>query len=159
MILLTVYIKVAAHNKMPWLLVGIQHNEIDFFPYGQYYNVDFQDATHKGDAFKENTWINILQTYGSGYFDVIMTDGGLMNVKRKDKIIIMKSMLLKPGGYILNYTSVLGEKVEDPLGRFGISFFKIPKEEYTIQNHDKAWSNTSVKTWGDTLKTRMKLII
>tara|TARA_B100000925_G_C21913395_1_gene432572 strand:- start:120 stop:554 length:435 start_codon:yes stop_codon:yes gene_type:complete len=144
---------------MTWLLVGIQHNEIDFFPYGQYYNIDFHDADHKADAFKEDTWINILQTYGSEYFDVILTDGGLMNVKRKDKIIIIKNMLLKPGGYILNYTSIIGEKVEDPLGRPGINFFKIPKQDYTIQKHDKAWSNKTVKTWGDNLKTRIKLII
>lgn len=144
---------------MPWLLVGIRHSEIDFFGWDTYYNLDVEDADNIGHIFKTGTWASLLEKYGANYFDVIMTDGGLMGVKRVDQIIIMKNMLLKRGGYILNYTSVIGEKVDDPLGRPDIYFYKIPKEDYTIQNHDKAWKQKDSKTWGDKLKHKMKLII
>ena len=75
---------------MPWLLVGIQHSEIDFFGWDSYQNLDFKDADNIGNIFKVETWAKLLEKYGSNYFDVIMTDGGLMGVKRVDKIIIMK---------------------------------------------------------------------
>lgn len=144
---------------MPWLLVGIQHSEIDFFGWDSYQNLDFKDADNIGNIFQVETWAKLLEKYGNNYFDVIMTDGGLMGVKRVDKIIIMKNMLLKEDGYILNYTSILGEKVDDPLGRPEIYFYKISKKDYTIQNHDKAWESKDSKTWSDQLKHRIKLII
>lgn len=144
---------------MPWLLVGVQHNEIDFFPYGQYHNIDFHDADHIGDIFSSNLWYNVLQSYGSEYFDVILTDGGLMNIKRDDEIVKIKHKLLKSTGYILNYTSVIGDKVQDPLGRHDVFFYKIHKKDYTIENFDRVWDTIPIKTWSDRLKTTLRLII
>lgn len=142
-----------------WLLVGIQHHEVEFFPWGKYHNLDVADADNIGNIFDVQTWRNILERYGEKCFDCIMTDGGLLGVKRIDEVIRIKYRLLKDDGYILNYTSVIGKIVEDPLQRPEVKFFKIPKKQYTIEEHDRAYMDLKSSTWSGKLKERLKLIV
>jgi len=120
--------------------------------------LDIEDSDFVGDIFNVDTWVNILNIYNEKYFDAIMTDGGLFGVKRDDFIVRIKQRLLKDDGYIYNYTSVIGKQVDDPMGR-GHTFYKIPKREYTVFNHDRAWRHYKKRGWGDELKCRMRLII
>jgi hypothetical protein len=142
---------------MKWLLVGIRNRELSSFN-GETVTLDCEDADIVGDVFSEDTWLNILSTYGTESFDAIMTDGGLMGVRRSETIVLIKNKLLKDTGYIYNYTSVIGDKVNDPLGR-GHVFYKISKCDYTIVNHDLAWDLYDIKTWGDSLRHKMRLVV
>ena len=142
---------------MKWLMVGVRRSELKTFVYDTV-TLDCEDADVLGDIFSEDTWLNILSTYGTESFDAIMTDGGLMGVRRNDTIVKIKQKLLVNSGYIYNYTSVIGDKVKDPLGR-GYVFYKINKKDYTLENHDMAWDMYSIKTWGDSLRQKIRLVI
>tara|TARA_B110000008_G_C16977848_1_gene566821 strand:+ start:4278 stop:4712 length:435 start_codon:yes stop_codon:yes gene_type:complete len=142
---------------MKWLLVGIRNRELSRFN-DETVTLDCEDADIVGDVFCEDTWFNILSAYGTESFDAIMTDGGLMGVRRSETIVRIKNKLLKNGGFIYNYTSVIGNKVNDPLGR-GHVFYKIRKSDYTINNYDLAWDSYVIKTWGDSLRKKIRLVI
>ena len=142
---------------MKWLMVGIRNRELNSFM-GETVTLDCEDADIVGDVFCEKTWFDILGAYGTESFDAIMTDGGLMGVRRSETIVGIKNKLLKDTGFIYNYTSVIGDKVNDPLGR-GHVFYKISKCDYTINNHDLAWDSYVIKTWGDSLRKKIRLVI
>ena len=142
---------------MKWLLVGIRNIELSSFEQNSV-TLDCEDADILGDIFCEKTWFDILGSYGTESFDAIMTDGGLMGVRRNETVVAIKNKLLKNTGYIYNYTSVIGEKVNDPLGR-GHMFYKISKGDYTVNNHDLAWDAFRIETWGDSLRQKMRLVV
>lgn len=139
-----------------WLFVGFSNEEIQNFD-GKYLTLGI-DGSLKGDIFNISTWDRIYQKYGEKYFDAIMTDGGLHGIERVDDIIRVKQKLLKDDGNIYNYYSVIGQRVDDPLKR-GFSFWKIPKEEYTIENHDKQYDNVATLSWSQQVKAKLRLII
>jgi len=141
-----------------WLLVGVQPDEVPSDFMHEYKTLDIENADVCGEIFTTGTWVGILQRYGEGYFDAIMTDGGLMYVRRNTSIVEIKHKLLKPNGLVYNYSSVIGERVNDPLGR-GHVFYRIPKRLYTVEEHDAAWNMYPCKSWSDQLRRRMKLII
>ena len=143
-----------------WLLVGIRKDEVpDSFPY-EYMTLDIENADIVGEIFSVETWEYILNKYGEKYFDVIMTDGGLMFVKRENKIIQIKHDLLKDKGVIFNYTSIIGTRVLDPLERgYRYQFFKIRKKDYTILNHDIACNSYEPTHWTSVLRKKIKLVI
>ena len=142
---------------MKWLLVGIRNSELNSFNH-ETVTLDCEDADIVGHVFCEKTWFGILSAYGTDSFDAIMTDGGLLGVRRCETIVSIKNKLLKDNGFIYNYTSVIGDKVNDPLGR-GHVFYKISKSDYTINNHDLAWDSYVIKTWGDSLRKKIRLVI
>lgn len=142
---------------MKWLLVGIRNRELESFEH-DHVTLDCEDADVTGDIFCEKTWFRILGDYGTESFDAIMTDGGLMGVRRSETIVRIKNKLLKNTGYVYNYTSIIGDKVNDPLDR-GHVFYKISKGDYTIDNHDLAWDAYHTKTWGDSLRKTIRLIV
>ena len=143
-----------------WLFVGFSNEEIENSSFeGEYLTLGL-DGSIKGDIFNKVTWYKILAKYGEKYFDVIMTDGGLHGIERVDDIVRTKQKLLKDGGSIYNYYSVIGHKVNDPLDRgYRFTFWKIPKEEYTIGNHDKQYDNLATLSWSDAVKAKLRLII
>lgn len=143
-----------------WLLVGVQNNEVpDNFPH-KFMTLNAINADICGEIFNTKTWVNIINKYGEKYFDAIMTDGGLMYVRRNPEIIGIKQRLLKDNGYIYNYTSIIGKRVNDPLARgYRFVFYEIPKKDYTVLNHDLAWRFYPENSWGDQLKRKLKLII
>jgi hypothetical protein len=143
-----------------WLFVGFSDNEIDSTSFeGEYLTLGI-DGYIKGDIFALSSWRNIYNRYGEQYFDAIMTDGGLHGIERVDGIVELKQKLLKDGGFIYNYFSVIGQRTNDPLNRgYRFTFWKIPKEEYTIENHDKQYNNLATLSWSDAVKARLKLII
>lgn len=143
-----------------WLFVGFSNEEIENSSFeGEYLTLGL-DGSIKGDIFNKATWCEIFVKYGEKYFDVIMTDGGLHGIERVDCIIEMKNKLLKDDGFIYNYYSVIGQRVNDPLDRgHKLTFWKIPKEEYTIENHDKHYDNLATLSWSDAVKARLRLII
>lgn len=143
-----------------WLFVGCSEKEIEECGFLKKYTTVGFDGINKGDIFRVSTWQSLLLKYGERSFDAIMTDGGLMGVKRVDEILRIKHKLLKNEGFIYNYYSVIGEKVYDPLHRgYKYIFYKIPKNKYTILNHELAYKDMEPTTWGDTLKLKIKLII
>ena len=144
-------------SRKMWLLVGFENDEVADFKH-EHVTVNFKNADIIGDAFKIPTWKTIYEKYGRESFDAIVTDGGLYNIERVDVIICIKQGLLKPDGFIYNYTSIIGDKVEDPMGR-GYTFYRIPKKHYTIQNHDYAWGKLTPKSWSDFLRKRVILIV
>lgn len=143
-----------------WLLVGVRKSEVpDHFPH-KYITLDIEDADICGEIFDTGTWLTILNKYGENYFEAIMTDGGLLYVRRNAEIIGIKQKLLKDGGYIYNYTSVIGKRVGDPLYRgHKLVFYEIPKKDYTVVKHDIAWRYYPDDSWGDQLRRKLKLII
>ena len=143
-----------------WLFVGCSENEVKESGFvGNYATLGF-DGANKGDVFRVSTWQKLLCKYGEKSFDAIMTDGGLMNVKRVDEIIRIKHKLLKNKGFIYNYYSVIGDRVYDPLHRgYRYIFYKIPKKEYTILNHDLTYKDMEPTTWSGKLRVKLKLII
>lgn len=143
-----------------WLFVGFSNEEIENSSFeGEYLTLGL-DGSIKGDIFNKATWCEILTKYGEKYFDIIMTDGGLHGIERVDCIIEMKNKLLKDDGFIYNYYSVIGQRVNDPLNRgYRFTFWKIPKEEYTIGNHDKQYDNLATLSWSDAVKAKLRLII
>lgn len=143
-----------------WLFVGIRKDEIPKSFAFDYITLDIENADIIGEIFSVQTWEYILNKYGEKYFDVIMTDGGLMFVKRDNMIIQIKHKLLKDTGVILNYTSVIGKLVMDPLKRGSCyQFWKILKKDYTIQNHDIAWNSYKPNHWTGVLRKKIKLVI
>ena len=145
-----------------WLLVGFEDNEdnaVSSFKLKQpCLTLNLQNSDIIGDAFDVPTWKGIYDKYGAESFDAIVTDGGLYNMRRVDAIICIKQGLLKPDGCIYNYTSIIGEKVEDPIGR-GFKFYKISKRNYTVEGHDAAWNSLTPTSWSQYLRKRVKLIV
>lgn len=143
-----------------WLFVGCCKKEVEESGFvGEYTTLGF-NSENRGDVFRVDTWQQMLLKYGEKSFYAIMTDGGLMGVKRVDEIIRIKNKLLKDDGVIYNYFSVIGEQVNDPLYRgYRFIFYKIPKKQYTVLNHDLAYKNSPQNSWGETLKCKLKLII
>ena len=139
-----------------WLLVGIRIREVRLLK--EFVTVDIEDADIKGDIFDTITWLRILSMYGSHSFDAILTDGGLFGVERNDEIVRIKHKLLKETGYIYNYTSVIGKKVPDPMGR-GCTFYRIPKARYTIEEHEKAWEYYKDGNKWQKLEYKVRLIL
>tara|TARA_B100000925_G_C21985586_1_gene464381 strand:- start:429 stop:851 length:423 start_codon:yes stop_codon:yes gene_type:complete len=139
-----------------WLLVGIRRSEVRLLK--NVITFDIEDADIIGDAFDAMNWLKLLSAYGSHSFDAILTDGGLFGVERNDEIIRIKQKLLKEDGYVYNYSSVIGKKVPDPMGR-GYTFYRIPKHKYTIENHEKAWETYKDGNKWQQLKYKVKLII
>ncbi len=143
-----------------WLFVGCSEEEVEECGFINKYTTVGFDGANKGDVFRLSTWENLLRRYGEKSFDAIMTDGGLMGVKRVDEIIRMKHKLLKDNGVIYNYYSVIGDRVYDPVHRgYRYVFYKIPKKKYTILNHDLTYKDMEPSSWSDTLRVKLKLII
>lgn len=143
-----------------WLFVGCSEKEIEECGFIKKYTTLGFDSYNKGDIFRVSTWQNILHKYGEKSFDAIMTDGGLMGVKRVDEIVRIKQRLLKDKGFIFNYYSVVGEKVYDPLHRgYRFIFYKIPKHKYTVLNHELAYKDIEPVSWSEKLRVKLKLII
>ena len=71
---------------MKWLMVGIRNRELKSFNH-ETVTLDCEDADIVGHVFCENTWFGILSAYGTESFDAIMTDGGLMGVRRSETIV------------------------------------------------------------------------
>lgn len=144
-----------------WLFVGFSDDEIKNtgFDIDKWLTLGLHGSI-KGDIFDISTWYTVYQIYGEKSFDAIMTDGGLHGIERVDGIIELKQSLLKDTGSIYNYFSVIGHRVVDPLKRGGnFTFWRIPKEEYTIQNHDEVYNNLATLSWSDSVKARLRLII
>lgn len=139
-----------------WLLVGIRRSEVRLLK--DVITFDIEDADIIGDAFDAMNWLKLLSAYGSHSFDAILTDGGLFGVERNDEIVRIKHKLLKEDGHVYNYSSVIGKKVPDPMGR-GYTFYRIPKHNYTIENHEKAWDKYKDGNKWQQLKYKVRLII
>lgn len=139
-----------------WLLVGIRRPEVRLIK--DFVTLDIEDADIIGEIFDTITWLRILSMFGSHAFDAILTDGGLFGVERNDEIVRIKHKLLKENGYIYNYTSVIGKKVPDPMGR-GHSFYIIPKVRYTVKEHERAWEQYKHGDKWQKLKYKVRLIL
>jgi hypothetical protein len=143
-----------------WLFVGFSDEEIGDTSFNGEYLTLGLDGSIQGDIFNLSTWNCIYNMYGGQYFDAIMTDGGLHGIERVDDIIDLKHKLLKDNGFIYNYYSVIGHKVNDPLNRgYKFTFWKIPKSEYTTENHDKEYNGLATLSWSDVVRARLRLII
>ena len=141
-----------------WLFVGFSDHEIKKSNFNYKFITLGLDGCMNKNIFSVSTWYDIYKEYGEQSFDAIVTDGGLHGVERIDRIIEIKRLLLKRDGFIYNYYSIIGKKVSDPLER-DVVFWKVPKYEYTIKNHDDAYDRLNTSSWGDSLKARMRLII
>tara|TARA_Y100001936_G_C15701689_1_gene471318 strand:+ start:57 stop:533 length:477 start_codon:yes stop_codon:yes gene_type:complete len=157
-------------SKPRWLFIGITRKEIrekgypmptdefilldrgDFGPFRK------GDIDFKGDCFDISVWTRILTIFGAESFDVIMMDGGLFGLRRVDDIIRIKRSLLKPNGYILNYTSSIGERVICPLGR-NLLFYKISKKDYTVEYMERKFDTMEAYSLADTLKKGLRIIV
>lgn len=120
---------------------------------GKVSGIDF-----KGDCFDISLWLRILAVFGAESFDVIMMDGGLFGLRRVDEIIRIKHNLLKKDGYVLNFTSSIGERVVCPLGR-NLLFYKIQRNHYTIDYMERAFEQMEVNTLADTLKKGLRILV
>ncbi len=153
-----------------WLLIGITRKEIRkkgyHMPTNDFITLDRGDfgpflkgdIDFKGDCFDTSLWLRVLTVFGPNSFDVIMMDGGLFGLRRVDDIIAIKQKLLKRNGYVLNFTSSIGDRVMCPLGR-NLLFYKIQRNHYTIDYMEKAFEQMEATTLADTLKKGLRILV
>lgn len=155
---------------MKWLLVGITRKEIREKKYslpttdlvildrGDYGPFRKGDIDFQHDAFDVMVWRRILSIFGPASFDCVFTDGGLYGIKRVDEIIRIKGKLLKPTGYIVNYSCPIGNCVRCPFGR-PLQFRLIPKDLYSVNNMINAYKALNGSGIRDKLLKQIKVII
>lgn len=153
-----------------WLLVGVTHEEIKSRNYKVLQDVTYvtldrgddcsncRSINFHGDAFDVQVWKRILSCHGLKSFDVIFTDGGLFGIRRVDEIIDIKYKLLKDNGHIVNYTSPIGQIIRCPFGR-PYQYFLIPKQEYTVENMQRALQNLPKTSYQNTLRAGLNILL